>query len=105
MNWPGLETDNSNLANMGTVSNEAKRYCNKPFTEMVIKPNGDVLLCCYDILGQKVMGNIWDDKLLDIRHNQTYTDLRRTIMDDDQEALPAVCKSCNIYSEKFISTS
>ncbi len=40
--------------------------CHRPSTAINVVPNGDVVLCCSDMYGDEVMGNINENSLVDI---------------------------------------
>ncbi|MFZ5775068.1 MAG: tetratricopeptide repeat protein [Thermodesulfobacteriota bacterium] len=104
MRWPGLSDRTMLGRHMQTSKLPAKGYCNKPFTEMVVRANGDITLCCYDILGEHVMGNIMRDNLLDVWKSSAYQELRAAILENQPESLPAVCRNCAIYSGEYLLT-
>ena len=94
MQWPGLNFNKSSLKNISLTPGPKKNFCKMPFTEMTVRSNGDVIVCCYDILGQHVLGNIHDSDLLSIWKGEDYKIIRETLLSQDVEDLPGICKKC-----------
>lgn len=51
--------------------------CREFWETVYVLPNGDVVTCCYDGNAEYVMGNVWQQSLLDIWNGQPYNELRR----------------------------
>ena len=98
MKWPGLEVEHSLLAEAPPDSKESPGYCKKPFTELAIRANGDVVPCCFDLGSELVLGNVKEQDLLDIWHGAAYRQLRETVLRNEIAALPALCRKCPIYA-------
>jgi MoaA/NifB/PqqE/SkfB family radical SAM enzyme len=56
------------------------RYCGKPFEYLEINPSGDCILCCPSWL-PNVIGNIYEDSILDIWYGGRANLIRETILD------------------------
>jgi len=98
MKWPSLNTEKSALAQAGCETGmQADNFCKMPFSEMAIRPNGDVVMCCYDLAGEMVMGNIQQLPLLDIWRSLPYKQLRENMLSRTIHLLPDVCKRCQHY--------
>lgn len=101
--WPGWTQTGEEAALVVEVDPGRRRgFCGAPFTETVIRPNGDVTLCCYDISGIEVMGNLGRDTLEDIWNGERYRALRLAMMAGDEAALPGVCRTCPVYTGEEI---
>lgn len=98
MKWPGLEVEHSLLAEASPTLQSPPCYCKKPFTEVAIRANGDVVPCCFDLGSELVLGNIKEQDLLDIWHGAAYRQLRDTVLRNETAALPALCRKCPIYA-------
>ncbi|MCM2284574.1 MAG: radical SAM protein [Desulfobacula sp.] len=94
MEWPGMDFNKSSLKNISLETGPQKNFCKMLFTEMSVRSNGDVIICCYDILGQNVMGNINDSDLLSIWKGKAYNELRKAMLAQDIGSLPGICKRC-----------
>ena len=94
MAWPGLDVKKSEIKNFGLMRDSIHGFCKHPFTEMVVRPNGDIVACCYDILGEQVMGSIHEKSLLEIWEGESYTLFRKAMLTRDVSQLPGICKKC-----------
>lgn len=97
--WPGWRSNDDEAA-VAVAVNSARRtgFCDAPFHEAVVRANGDVTMCCYDISGLAVMGNIVETPLASIWNGERYRAVRRAMLAGDEAALPAVCRRCPIYT-------
>ncbi|MDQ2105269.1 radical SAM/SPASM domain-containing protein [Azospirillum isscasi] len=101
--WPGwTQTEEETALAVETDPGRRRGFCSAPFTETVVRPNGDVTLCCYDISGLEVMGNLEQGPLEDIWNGERYRALRLAMMAGDEAALPAVCRNCPVYTGEEI---
>jgi Predicted Fe-S oxidoreductases len=50
--------------------------CREFWETIYVIPNGDVLTCCYDGAAQYVVGNVWENALLDIWNGEKYQAMR-----------------------------
>ena len=101
--WPGwTQTEEETVLAVETDPGRRRGFCSAPFTETVVRPNGDVTLCCYDISGLEVMGNLGQGSLEEIWNGERYRALRRAMMADDEAALPGVCRNCPVYTGEEI---
>ena len=82
MRQPGQRLENRG----GQVQNHPDRFhpeqfsqapCYRPLTMLVIRPTGDVVLCCSDMYSDVVMGNIWDSRLEEIWFSEAFHAYRR----------------------------
>lgn len=65
-------------------------YCKSLFRTCVILWNGDVTLCCHDLKGKKVIGNIYYNSLKDIWNCDEYKKLRKK----------GFCDNCEVFRYK-----
>jgi radical SAM protein with 4Fe4S-binding SPASM domain len=58
--------------------------------------NGDVVPCCYDLIGKEIMGNIGEQTLAEIWNSEKYVDFRRRVDNavNDPDSEPELCKTC-----------
>ena len=63
-------------------------------SHLVVLVDGSVAMCCYDLNGQYVYGNVFEEKLKDIWFNPQIK-ARRKIAEKRGYSL---CKTCSIYS-------
>ncbi|MEX2720399.1 MAG: radical SAM/SPASM domain-containing protein [Candidatus Wukongarchaeota archaeon] len=65
-------------------------YCKSLFRTCVILWNGDVTLCCHDLKGKRVIGNIKNNSLKDIWNCDKYKKLRKK----------GFCDNCEVFRYK-----
>jgi MoaA/NifB/PqqE/SkfB family radical SAM enzyme len=63
-------------------------YCHHLFRCMVVLWNGDVVPCCHDVAGLKIVGNVKDSSLYEVWHNQKYALLRKQ----------GFCENCELWA-------
>lgn len=67
--------------------------CYRPSSMLPVKANGDVILCCGDLYGDVVMGNLQETPLLDIWLGQKFTDYRERLLKERSGLFP--CENCS----------
>ena len=103
--WPGFELENSNIPTAALQVLTQRNFCDFPFFELAVRANGDVVLCCHDLLGESVMGSIYKDDLATIWNSQPYRELRRAMLNRDAASVHAVCRKCFIFTGERITQS
>jgi len=63
----------------GNLELKDKGLCPQKVRTPVITTDGDVLPCCFDIFGEQVLGNIANQRFLDIWNSGKYIDFRRNL--------------------------
>lgn len=74
-----------------------KRYqenCQRPMTTMWIRSNGDACLCCEDMYGDVVVGNVKSDTLKDIWYGVELSKYRQILACKGRDEIK-ICDSCN----------
>ena len=58
--------------------------------------NGDVVPCCYDLIGKEIMGNIQEQTLSEIWNSEKYVDFRRRVDNavNNPDDEPELCRTC-----------
>lgn len=69
--------------------------CLLPFRQLIIRPDGNVSLCCNDPLGKFTMGNVNFDLLVNIWNNEKYKSVRKALY-KGRENLEH-CKYCDTF--------
>ena len=64
------------------------RECNRPFTQLIIKANGDVVGCCIDWHAKHVIGNIFEDH--NIWGSEKFNEMRHAVKSNNFD----LCKTC-----------
>lgn len=75
------------------VNSITEELCRLPLIQMVIRPDGKVSLCCNDALGQMTLGDVNEERIVDIWNGEKYRDIRRKAMDGRENI--DLCKYCN----------
>ncbi|MBU0675241.1 MAG: radical SAM protein [Proteobacteria bacterium] len=102
MKWPGFELNRSALPGVGVLAGEPRGFCQMPFTEMAVRANGDVVICCYDLLSRQVMGNVGQQSLLEIWRSPEYEALRQGILQGSGSGLTPLCRSCERFTGELL---
>ena len=64
----------------------------------VILWNGDVCVCCTDLEGKVILGNVFQEKRFEkIWKSKKYAKIRKAILRQDLE----ICKNCNMVNRPF----
>lgn len=67
--------------------------CIYPFTQMVIRPDGKVSLCCNDALGKNTLGDVKISSIKEIWQNDCYQNIRNQIAKGRKNL--GMCKNCD----------
>lgn len=78
--------------------------CDRPLDQMVISSNGNVIICCRDWKYENIIGNIYENTLYEIWHNEKMTEIQKLIVEQNYNAINC-CKDCNMniayYNQKI----
>lgn len=69
--------------------------CLLPFTQLIIRPDGKVSLCCQDAMGKYTLGDCSQERLVDIWKSPNYDEIRNRIM-KGRHALD-LCNQCDHF--------
>ena len=97
MVWPGFEKFGEMFKVKGTEKKPT--YCSNLFETFTILTNGDVVVCCYDLRGEVILGNIYQDNALDIWNNSKYTKIRE---DFKKSIYNDFCSKCTVVSPVYL---
>ena len=70
------------------------KTCLRPFHALVIKSNGDVVLCCADMYGNVVMGNVAENLLEEIWNSEKFGKYRSRLATNTRKGL-FPCETCS----------
>lgn len=70
-----------------------KDLCVLPFTDININPDGNLLICCCDATEKTNLGNVMDNKIIDIFNNSEYVNIRNKIRSGRNNY--GFCKYCD----------
>lgn len=70
--------------------------CAFPFQQLIIRPTGQVSLCCNDALGKYTLGDLTRESILDVWYGEKYKKIRKAIAEGRKNI--EICKSCDTFS-------
>ncbi len=71
--------------------------CLLPFRQIVVRPTGEISLCCQDALGQITLGNAEREDLKDIWFGPSFKEIRWQLLENGRKSLK-VCNQCDVVS-------
>ncbi|MGR3173235.1 MAG: radical SAM/SPASM domain-containing protein [Candidatus Scalindua sp.] len=69
-------------------------WCSLPFEQLYLNYEGDVILCCSDVLWKVMLGNINNNTIKEIWYNQQFTETRKALLKGRRDKIEA-CKRCD----------
>lgn len=78
---------------------QRKSLCVLPFSQLVIRPDGKISLCCQDALGMYTLGNLAQQSILDAWNGPEYRKMRNLILKGANEI--DLCKFCDHFHYLF----
>lgn len=69
--------------------------CLLPFTQVIVRPTGELSLCCNDATGVFTMGDLRKDKLIDIWNSAYYNEIRQKLKFDRKQI--RMCELCDNF--------
>lgn len=70
--------------------------CSMPFQQMVVRPTGEISLCCNDPLGKMTLGNLNNQTLLEVWYGEKYTKIRDKIAEGRENI--EHCRYCDVFT-------
>ena len=70
--------------------------CVNPFTQMIVRPDGKVSLCCNDPLGKNTMGDLTKSTLCEIWYGERFQEVRKALSRGRQYY--SHCKYCDVFN-------
>jgi radical SAM protein with 4Fe4S-binding SPASM domain len=71
------------------------RLCPYPWTQMAVTWSGDCVACCRDTVGRSVLGNFFEDSIMDIWNGERYQQFRKNLIERKPE-LNSACVNCDL---------
>ena len=84
-------------------TNYADAGCTSPFTQIVIRPTGQVSLCCNDTRGEVTLGDVGKDGLLAVWNGPEFKRVRRLLLTEGRRKVE-LCASCDAVCFGFPET-
>jgi len=73
-----------------------KSSCILPFSQLIIRPSGEVSLCSFDALGHTTMGDLTKNSILEIWNNEKYKEYREKILNGRKDI--DICSRCDFFT-------
>lgn len=78
-----------------------RRPCGFLWNWVYLLKDGSLTTCCRDYHGELIFGNIKTDNLADAYNSDFIQGLRRAHLDNDEAALPELCRTCFIVDPRL----
>lgn len=92
--FPGISSRAGNSLGFAAISEPLSQNCERPWTHVHIKYNGNVILCCQDWGEEVILGNVSDKSLVDIYNGPVAEHYRKKLGARDRSEL-ALCERCD----------
>ena len=73
----------------------SKDRCVLPFKQIIVRPTGQISLCCNDALGKYTLGDLSKDKLLDVWYGPKFSMVRKCLYEGRENW--GNCKYCDTF--------
>lgn len=70
--------------------------CAFPFQQLIIRPTGQISLCCNDALGKYTLGDLSKESILDVWQGSRYKEFRKAIAEGRKNI--EICRNCDVFS-------
>ena len=90
-----LSTRGGDAPNRKIKKMYSKVRCALPYRQFIIRPTGEVSLCCNDPLGKYTMGNVKEEKMVDIWYGDRFREVRE-MLKKGRENVPH-CRFCDTF--------
>ena len=71
------------------------RLCPYPWTQLAVTYDGDCVACCRDTAGRSVLGNVFENTIMEIWNGEKYRQFRQNLLDRKPER-NAACAECDL---------
>ena len=95
-NWTGLKPLGFNEVK---ISGGDINYCSNLFETTTIQSDGNVVACCYDIVGEEVFGNIKLQSIFDIWNTKKYVKFRKNFT---EKKYSRMCENCTVVQPRIL---
>lgn len=90
-----LSSRGGDAPNRNHVMDVSSETCALPFCQMVVRPSGEVSLCCNDPYGKVTLGNLNTETIQDVWYGEAYRKVRKKLL-EGRGALDH-CKNCDTF--------
>jgi sulfatase maturation enzyme AslB (radical SAM superfamily) len=88
--WPGMDGHNNSRRKLATPTQPLPTYCPQLWETITVLSTGDVVPCCYDILGEMVLGNAFGGGLARVLSG-AHREMRERF---ERQDYPDLCRRC-----------
>ena len=82
--------------NKNVKSRRPRGFCQHPFTQFNITTDGRVSKCCADLYFSDPMGNVKDNRLLEIWNGEQFQKIRKLLLKGNRDAIET-CSKCDYF--------
>lgn len=93
-----LSSRAGNAPNRAKPARPTTVRCALPFTQMVVRPDGGVSMCCNDALGQVTLGDLSGQSLSDVWFGDAYREIRTRMAEEGRRRL-FLCNACDFVKQ------
>ena len=94
-----LSSRGGNAPNKSKPQKTINAHCYYPFSQLIIRADSGVSLCCNDALGKITIGNVENQTLQDIWFGEKHINILKSIRDNKRNDID-VCKGCDFVASK-----
>jgi MoaA/NifB/PqqE/SkfB family radical SAM enzyme len=74
--------------------------CVLPYRQMIIRPTGEVSLCCNDALGKYTLGDVSKDSIYSVWYSDKYMEIRKEMLENHRRNL-LLCNKCDMSTSTY----
>lgn len=97
MVWPGFPATQE--FEILELPHQNPDTCESVFETVTIMSNGNVVACCYDLPGEIVFGNVFENSIFDIWTSEKYINFRKSFSNHQYTDM---CKKCIVVSPRYL---
>ncbi len=91
-----LTSRGGNAPNRKELTEYSKDRCILPFKQMIVRPTGQVSLCCNDALGEYTLGDLTQEKIVDVWYGEKFSAVREALYRGRENW--GNCKFCDTFN-------
>lgn len=91
-----LTSRGGNAPNRNDIPEYGKDRCVLPFKQIIVRPTGQISLCCNDAIGKYTLGDLNKEKLIDIWYGPRFQMVRKSLLEGREKW--GNCKYCDTFS-------
>jgi radical SAM protein with 4Fe4S-binding SPASM domain len=76
------------------------KYCGRLFETFTILTDGNVALCCNDLKGELILGNIYQKTIFEIWNDNKYDKIRKNFR---KQKYCDLCSNCSVVTPRYLS--